>query len=183
MERLPQLESGSLRIRPLGRGPSKSNQSDFEAYEMRSLTEADSDKNPKKKEVFYHRDFFKRSFKGKSGYDKFLSPYDGRLCDLVVQCSIKVLESKSSARWRRIGIQNGSPWMIRISNWAMSRDHGSDETVGTDIRLAIIRWIPACVALAVVVSTKQSSHGGLIVDIGVSDQPSHSSGGNSFQFW
>ena len=94
-----------------------------------------------------------RPFKGEPGNDKFLNPYDGRLCDLVVQSSGEVFKSKSGARWSRTYLRSGSPWMIRISNWALSRDHGSKETVGTDVTVAILRWIPACFALAIVVSS------------------------------
>ena len=100
----------------------------------------------------YHRDIFHRPFKGKRRNDMFLNPYDGRLCDLVVQSSSGVLEWNPPARWYRTDLRNGSPWIIRLSNWALSRDHGSAEKVGTNAGEAILRWIPACLALAIVVS-------------------------------
>ena len=135
--------------------------------------EADGSRETTPHEIHHHRDFFKRPSKGKRGYDKFLNPYDGRLCDLVVQSSTEVLNSTSRARWRRTNIRNGSPWMIRVSNWAMSRDHGSEKTVQTDVWLATQRWIPASLALAVIVGLKCDKFRGLVADTAVSDQPSH----------
>ena len=102
--------------------------------------------------ISYHRDLLRRPFKGKDVNDKFLNPYDGRLCDLTVQCSREVFESASGARWFRKSLGNGSPWVIRLSNWAMSRDHGSEDNVRTDCRVALQRWIPACLGLAILVS-------------------------------
>ena len=104
------------------------------------------------KDISYHRDLLQRPFKGIDENDKFLSPYDGRLCDLTVQSSREVFESASGARWFRKRLQNASPWMIRLSNWAMSRDHGSEDDVRTDIWLATLKWIPACLGLAVLVN-------------------------------
>ena len=143
------------------------------SYEALTSVEADGIRETTPQEIHHHRDFFKRPSKGERGYDKFLNPYDGRLCDLVVQSSTEVLNSTSCARWRRTKIRNGSPWMIRVSNWAMSRDHGSDKTVQTDVWIAIQRWIPASLALAVIVGLKCDKFRGLVADTAVSDQPSH----------
>ena len=100
----------------------------------------------------HHRDLFRRPFKGKDWNEKFLDPYDGRLCDLIVQSSDGILKKASKARWLRTGVHNGSPWIIRISNWAMSRDHGSEDLVGTHFETATLRWIPACLGLTIIVS-------------------------------
>lgn len=130
----------------------QSNEIPLEDLEGRTSTKASGAGRSEDRRDFYHRDLFRRPFKGKNSNDKFLNPYDGRLCDLVVQGSKEVLQSNSGARWFRKGLKNGSSWRYRLSNWAMSRDHGSEDTVGTDVGVAIIRWIPACLALAVVVS-------------------------------
>ena len=102
--------------------------------------------------IFYHRDFLKRPYRGLNQRDKFLNPYNGTLCDLVVQSSDQILNSESKARWLRVGIRNGSPWLIRLSNWALSCDHGSPDNVKTHIPTAALRWIPACIAILVAVS-------------------------------
>ena len=152
------------------------------SYKTSTSMEAARTRETPPHKIHHHRDCFKRPSKSERGYDKFLNPYDGRLCDLVVQSSTAVLNSTSHARWRRINIGNGSPWMIRIANWAMSRDHGSEETVQTDVGKAIQRWIPASLALAVIVGLKCVKFGGLVTDIPVSDQPSHPCGRHSIQF-
>lgn len=124
-----------------------------EVYRRLSSTEAILVQDPGyQNEVHHHRDIFGRPFKGKDWNEKFLNPYDGRLCDLIVQSSNEVLNLKPGARWLRTRLHNGSPWIIRLSNWAMSRDHGSEKQVGTDIPTATLRWIPACLGLAMIVS-------------------------------
>ncbi|KAL8725564.1 MAG: hypothetical protein Q9181_006372 [Wetmoreana brouardii] len=102
--------------------------------------------------IGYHRDFLKRTFTGFDINELFLNPYDGRLCYLVVQGSQDILRFRPKATWYRTGLRNGSPWMIRLSNWAMSRDHGSEDTVGTNVATAVARWLPACAALSLVIS-------------------------------
>lgn len=49
----------------------------------------------------------------------------------------------------------------------MSRDHGSEDTVGTNILEAIPKWIPTCLALAIVVSSKYNRARGKIAYIAV----------------
>lgn len=100
----------------------------------------------------YHRDFLNRSHTGYHTNEQFLNPYDGRLCHLVVQGSPDVLQTSSEVTWSRTEVCHGSPWMIRISNWAMSRDRGSEDDLGTDLAKAARRWLPACLALSIVVS-------------------------------
>ncbi|KAL8717734.1 MAG: hypothetical protein Q9225_005045 [Loekoesia sp. 1 TL-2023] len=100
----------------------------------------------------YHRDYLKRKFTGYEINENFLSPYDGRLCPLIIQSSEDVLQSQPKSTWHRKGIRHGSPWMIRIANWAMSRDHGSEDSVGTDVAVARRRWLPACLALSLLIS-------------------------------
>ena len=153
------------------------------SYVTLTSIEADGNRETTPHKTHHHRDFFKRPSKGEGKYDKFLNPYDGRLSDLVVQSSTPVLNSTSRARWRRTGIANGSPWMIRVSNWAMSRDHGSEKTVQTDVWKAIQRWIPASLALAAIVGLKCVKFRGSVVDTAVSDQLSHPSSCHPLQLW
>lgn len=48
--------------------------------------------------------------------------------------------------------------MIRLSNWAMSRDRGPEDEVRTNIWLATLRWIPACLGLAILVYPSSVAH-------------------------
>ena len=148
-----QLEPIELRPLTYTRIASSSVQTGLDTYRSSPSMEDNRVGSSASQKAFHcHRDYFMRPFKGPRGKDKFLNPYDGRLCDLVVQSSGDLF-SEPEVRWVRTRLRNGSPWMIRISNWALSRDHGSKETVGTDVREAILRWIPACFALAIVVSS------------------------------
>lgn len=108
---------------------------------------------PYRDHLFRHRDFLRRPFQGNDRNEKFLSPYNGRLRDLVVQSSDGVLASKSGALWYRTDLKNGSPWIIRLSTWALSSNYDSEGSVTTDYHSAAIRWIPACIAITVVVGS------------------------------
>lgn len=165
--------------RPQPLNASRSVEEDRDSYEHSPSMETGEAEKVEHQEKSYHRDLYRRPFTNKPSKDKFLNPYDGRLCDLVVQSSKEILES-NSAQWSRKGLQNGSPWMIRLSNWAMSRDHESEETVGIHTQETILRWIPACLALAMVVSSAHNYVRGDTADVSVSDQSSHSSGRHVF---
>ncbi|KAL8832585.1 MAG: hypothetical protein Q9170_004829 [Blastenia crenularia] len=93
-------------------------------------------KKPDQKQVFYHRDILKRPFSGQRD-DRFINPKDGRPKALVVQAAEQVLAQSSGATWQRTAVQNKSPWMFRLSCWAFGD-------------LAIVKWIPACALLTVV---------------------------------
>ena len=101
----------------------------------------------------FYRDFLKRDLIAIDGNEKFLNPYDGCLSVLIVQCSQHVQTSNPQATWHRTELKNGSPWMIRISNWAMAREIISEDIVRTNISIAAVKWIPACIALACVVGS------------------------------
>lgn len=132
----------------------------------------------------YHRDFLKRNHTGYDINEHFLDPYDGRLCRLVVQGSPDVLQSPSKITWYRTEVRDGSPWMIRISNWALSRDRGSEDDLGTDFAKAVCRWIPACLALSVVVSCNAISMMSSLADgLRTLDDHSRPSSGYSLQLW
>ncbi|KAL8788969.1 MAG: hypothetical protein Q9213_001378 [Squamulea squamosa] len=103
----------------------------------------------------YHRDFLKRAFSRDihdRDFDHFVNPYDGKLARLVVQCSGEISREESSSSWSHTSVKSGSPWMIRLSNWAMSRFRDSKGEMHSSILKAALRWIPACCAIVVVVS-------------------------------
>ena len=153
MREYERVESIEMQTRPQQQPNQRFDQEASEVYASSSSKEANVGQDPGyQNEVHHHRDLFRRPFKGKDWIEKFLNPYDGQLCDLIVQSSDEVYNGDSRARWLRTGLRNGSPWIIRLSNWAMSRDHGSEDRVGTDIGTATLRWIPACLGLTIIVS-------------------------------
>ncbi|KAL8799476.1 MAG: hypothetical protein Q9200_007532 [Gallowayella weberi] len=105
--------------------------------------------------VAYHRDFLKRPLISdihNRDVDLFLNPYDGRLAPLIVQCSGEISRDDRSTPWSHTSIKSGSPLMIRLSNWAMSRVPSSEGSMHSSISKAALRWIPACCALVLVAS-------------------------------
>ncbi|KAL9596028.1 MAG: hypothetical protein Q9219_006079 [cf. Caloplaca sp. 3 TL-2023] len=54
----------------------------------------------------YHRDYLRRPLTGDDDIERFLNPYDGRLCSLIVQGSQAVLSGSSKATWLRTDIRN-----------------------------------------------------------------------------
>ena len=147
-----QPESIPLRPSPHRQPAMRSDRNVHESFHNSPREEIGKAGMPEDSVLGYHRDFLGRNFTGYDLNEKFLNPYDGRLCFLVVQSSQDVQQSNPEATWYRTRVRNGSPWMIRISNWAMSRDHDSETPVGADIATAVRRWIPACLALALIVS-------------------------------
>ena len=57
----------------------------------------------------------------------------------MIQCSEDVLNSKSDATWTRTHISDKTSLLIKISQWAVGRN-------------AVIKWLPACVTLMILVS-------------------------------
>ena len=106
---------------------------------------------PVHRRIHNHRDYVRRSAQGTNRTETYLSPYNRQLRNLVGQSSSEVRNSGSKARWFRIGFRNGSPWIIRLSNWAVSRDYDSEDEIKTHFPTAYL-WFPACEALALTVS-------------------------------
>ncbi|KAL8697037.1 MAG: hypothetical protein Q9224_002501 [Gallowayella concinna] len=104
----------------------------------------------------YHRDFLKRPDtldKRRRDLDHFVDFYNGgKLAPLIVQCSGEISRDESSSSWLHTSVKSGSPWMIRLSNWAMSRVRDSEGRMHSSISKAVLRWIPACCALVAVTS-------------------------------
>ncbi|KAL8822063.1 MAG: hypothetical protein Q9191_007196, partial [Dirinaria sp. TL-2023a] len=130
-----------MQTRPQQQPNQRYDQEASEVYQRSPSTEAMVVRSAgHQNELHHHRDLFRRPFKGKNRNEKFLNQYDGRLCDLIVQTSKEVPDSSSKTLWLRTGLHNGSPWIIRLSNWAMSRDHGSEDRVGTDVGTATLSF-------------------------------------------
>lgn len=62
-----------------------------------------------------------------------------RPSELKTQCTKEVLHKGSQATWTRTQVRNNSPRLFRLSYWATSKN-------------TIVRWLPACGILAIVVS-------------------------------
>ena len=85
--------------------------------------------------------------------DYYLSPYDGHLAKLFVQCTQVIYDANPNSTWRRTFIRNRSPLMLQVANWVLHTLPTDDREVqGEDIAMMGLKWIPACVALLFLVS-------------------------------
>lgn len=85
--------------------------------------------------------------------DYYLSPYDCHLAKLVVQSAQEVYDAKPNGTWRRTFIRNMSPLMLRVANWVLETVPAEDRPMtGEEIFALVVKWIPASVALLVLVS-------------------------------
>ena len=71
--------------------------------------------------------------------DRFLNPKDGRPSELKIQCSQDVLNHRPQATWTRTQVSGKTSLLFPITQWAMG-DY------------AVIKWLPACIALTIIVS-------------------------------
>lgn len=85
--------------------------------------------------------------------DYYLSPTDYHLAKLMVQCSQEVYEANPNSTWRRTFIRDRSPLLLRVANWALESVPNEDRPMtGEETAIVGAKWIPACVALLVLVS-------------------------------
>ena len=100
---------------------------------------------------YSHRDALGRPFHGEARYEQYLKPKDRRLVELQVQCTY-FNELAISNEWKRRAVRNESPYIVRLSEWALAREYVNGEAQ-QDTMKAALRWLPACLAILFVVST------------------------------
>lgn len=100
------------------------------------------------KTVERHRDGMGRE-KYTTEDDRYLSPWDGRLAKLVVQCTDELYDGPQNTTWRRTFIRNWGPILLRVANWPTKTVSSSNpaEWSGEDWGMIIVRWIPSVLAL------------------------------------
>lgn len=107
-----------------------------------------------RKGLRHHRDVLSRA-KAYDNEDFYLSPFDGHLAKLFVQCSQEIYsnDQSGSATWRRTFIRNMSPFMLRVSNFVLNSVPEDDrEMTGSEIAHIWLWWVPCCCLLFVLVS-------------------------------
>jgi len=99
-----------------------------------------------------HRDIMQRAHDFPS-YDYYLSPTDGHLAKLHVQCTQAIYDSEPNATWRRTFIRSQSPYLLRAANWVLYSLPTDDRDVtGSDLLMMATKWIPSCVLILFLVS-------------------------------
>jgi hypothetical protein len=81
--------------------------------------------------------------------ERFLDPYDGRLTKLMVQTADEIYRANDQAHpWRRTYIRKVGPIFLRAAYWPYKRAPSDAEDRLDEDKMAIaIRWLPACLAL------------------------------------
>ncbi|KAF4539923.1 3-hydroxyisobutyrate dehydrogenase [Lasiodiplodia theobromae] len=100
---------------------------------------------------YRHRDGMTRVWQGAED-DRYISPYDGHIAKLVVQCTDEIYENPGNSTYRRTYIRNVSTKMLRLANWPTSHfdfEKGEYREFGTGWLVA--KWIPTCLALTVMI--------------------------------
>lgn len=105
---------------------------------------------------YRHRDFLSRVANGAFD-DRYISPWDGRIKKLVVQCTEDVYAGKGTSSYARTYIRNVGNKALRLANWPASHydyEMGRyDGEGGTGLMIA--KWVPACLALTIMVKPSE----------------------------
>lgn len=87
-----------------------------------------------------------------SAEDYYLSPFDGHLAKLFVQCTQEIYDANPNSTWRRTFIRNQSPWIIQVTNWVLNTLPPDREASGEELAMMGLKWIPSVVAILLLVS-------------------------------
>lgn len=100
-----------------------------------------------------HRDVMQRVWYGPDE-DRYLSPWDGHLAKLVVQCTQDIYERlPKNSTYRHTFVRNVSPIYLLAANWPF--EGVSTEAAKWDEHewtMICLKWLPACTWLLCVVS-------------------------------
>lgn len=97
--------------------------------------------------------------------DRYISPWDGHISKLLVQCTDEIYGAAGNTTYRRTYIRNVSTKMLRLANWPTKHFDwvaGRYKYGGTGLLVA--KWIPACIALTVMVSCHRAYCDGCATD-------------------
>jgi hypothetical protein len=87
-------------------------------------------------------------FKGQN-IDRYNSLYDGSLVPLMVQSTNDVYRDGGTHGWKRTFIRNVSPVQLRIANWPYQTiPPERDQWSSSETAIFYVRWVPACIALS-----------------------------------
>lgn len=84
--------------------------------------------------------------------DRYLSHIDGRLRNLIVQCTDDIFEAPGNATWKRTYIRKVSPLKARAATWVI--DFSYDPESWNDWWVMVLRAFPAAIAMSLCVSNR-----------------------------
>ena len=95
-----------------------------------------------------HRDFAGR-VTHKPMSDRYLHHLDGRLRNLIVQCSDELYQAPGNTTWQRTYVRNVAPLKIRLATWVI--DYSYDPENWNDWWIMFLRALPAAIAMTFLV--------------------------------
>lgn len=98
---------------------------------------------------FRHQDSLQRIYEGPFD-DRYLDPVDGRVKELVVQCTDRVYRGPRNSTYKRTFIRNVATITLRVASWPM--DHLDDEPRTKASKmwarfLVVVKWPITCYVL------------------------------------
>ncbi|KAM7216379.1 hypothetical protein V8F06_008199 [Rhypophila decipiens] len=78
--------------------------------------------------------------------DRYLHHQDGRLRNLIVQCTDDIFAAPGNATWKRTYIRKVSPWKARAATWVI--DFSYDPESWNDWGVMVLRAFPAAIAMS-----------------------------------
>jgi hypothetical protein len=98
---------------------------------------------------FRHQDSLQRIYEGQFD-DRYIDPVDGRVKELVVQCTDRVYLGPRNSTYKRTFIRNVAPITLRVANWPMGHldDESKRKASKHRVRfLVVVKWPIACYLL------------------------------------
>ena len=82
----------------------------------------------------------------------YLSPYDGRLTEILVQCTQEIYDADPNSTWKRTFILNNHPMIIQVTNWIFAvLPAGGQKPSNKELAIIGLKWIGSCVAILLLV--------------------------------
>ncbi|KAJ9640452.1 hypothetical protein H2199_005991 [Coniosporium tulheliwenetii] len=92
--------------------------------------------------------------------DKYLSPFDAKPKDLMVQAVDDIYDRPGSGTWKRTFIRNIAPWHLRLANWPTNHvDYRRGKPTKDDWPMIIAKWIPTSLALIFILGLPSDVNG------------------------
>lgn len=102
--------------------------------------------------TYINRDALTRQWEGPPD-DRYISPLTGHVMELVVQATDEIYNGPGHTTYMRTYIRNMSPIMLRIATWpTLPLDFLPGKMENRDVGWVIAKWLPSCLALALMVS-------------------------------
>lgn len=101
--------------------------------------------------LWTHRDIMERETSGQFIVECYVSPYDGKRKELIVQATDDILDMgvECQSAWSRTFIRSATPRMIGLSQWAYPEaQSASGKYTAGEIVSIVLKWIPSTLIIS-----------------------------------